>query len=142
VLIKWGSTAREQLIKIEKIYASDMCTLVFPAGFCSRKIDGKVQDVEWNPSFVKKAKKYNLPVIPVSVKAVNTKRFYNINIWRRRLGVKVNLELMTLPDEMFKQGGKTITFTIHPAIPASELTASGKPKDWSQRIRDIVYSKL
>ena len=137
---KLGSTARKQLLKIEEIYKSDMCILVFPAGFCSRKIDGIIQDVEWNPSFAKKSKKYNIPVIPTSVKAYNTKRFYNINVWRRRFGIKTNLELLTLPDEMFKQKGKSIEFTIHPAISAHELTKTGNAKDWSNRIREIVYS--
>jgi putative hemolysin len=139
---KHGSSGREQLLKIEEIYKSDMCTLVFPAGYCSRKIDGVVKDAVWNPSFTKKANKYNIPIVPASIKAVNTKRFYAINIWRRRFGIKANIELVTLPDEMFKQKGKTIDFILHPAISKSELTKTGKAKDWSNKVREIVYSSL
>ncbi len=137
---KLGGSSRTQLLEIEKLYQSGQCIMVFPAGFCSRLINGKIQDVEWNTSFIKKSMKYHLPITPAYIKGRNTKRFYGINLWRRRLGVKFNLELLTLPDEMFKQKGKNLDINFYKTVEPQELSQFTGINEKSLHIRNIVYN--
>ena len=51
-----GRQKREDMEAIDKAYNDpDMQLLNFPAGFCSRYIDGKIQDVEWKKSVITQA---------------------------------------------------------------------------------------
>ncbi|MBL7917458.1 MAG: 1-acyl-sn-glycerol-3-phosphate acyltransferase, partial [Bacteroidia bacterium] len=105
---KVGNSSRGALQTIEEVYSSDAAILIFPAGLVSRKLKDGIKDLEWNKSFISKAKKYNKAIIPVYIEGQNSKFFYNFALWRKRLRIKGNLEMLLLPDEMFKQQGKTI----------------------------------
>ena len=137
---KHGTNAKSNLIRIEEIYASDMAVMIFPAGLCSRKINGTVQDLEWQKSFVTKARKYQTPVVPVLVKAKNSNWFYGLSRFRTKLGIKANLEMFYLPDEMFKQKGNTIDLIIGKQIEAGELSEEKNDREWAQIIKAFVYS--
>jgi putative hemolysin len=139
---KTGAAGRKQLMAIEELFASDKCVVVFPAGFCSRRIDGKIRDVEWSASFIKKAIKYKKGIIPASITAQNSERFYRINTWRRRLGIKFNAELITLPDEMFKQKGKEMIMEFNPMISYETFSNEKQANEWAQWMREKVYSKI
>ena len=76
------------------------------------KKNGIVQDLEWRKTFVTKAKKYNKPIYPVYISGQNSNRFYKIAKWRSLFGIKINLEMFFLVDEMFKQKGNTIDITM------------------------------
>ncbi len=55
---KVGRNTIKYLSEIEKIYASDDCLLIFPAGLVSRRQeDGSIQDLEWKKSFISKSQK-------------------------------------------------------------------------------------
>lgn len=131
---KHGSNQKESLEAIDAHYASGRPTLIFPAGLCSRKVNGKIVDLEWKKSFVGKAKKYKLPIVPTHINAHNSAFFYNLAVWRKRLGIKANVEMFYLVDEMFKQKNQTITITFgKPIQPVqfeslSDLTATEKIK--------------
>src|SRR5690606_22391341 len=62
---KIGGQAKSGIMAIDQAYASDNALLVFPAGLVSRKIKGKVADLEWKKSFITKAKKYKRDVVPI-----------------------------------------------------------------------------
>jgi hypothetical protein len=49
---KHGANAKEDLEKVDQLYASDQMVFVFPAGLVSRKKKGKVEDLEWKKTFV------------------------------------------------------------------------------------------
>lgn len=49
---------------------------IFPAGRLSRIINGRLQDPEWASSCVSIAKKYNIPILPVSIKGPNAFWFH------------------------------------------------------------------
>jgi 1-acyl-sn-glycerol-3-phosphate acyltransferase len=114
--------------------------LTFPAGLCSRKIDGKIQDVEWKKSFISKAVEYQRDVVPVFYEGRNSSFFYRIANIRRKLGMKMNYEMIYLPDEMFKL--KHTTFRIHFGKPISWHTFnnSRRPQEWAQTVRESVYN--
>ena len=93
---------------MDRTYASEECIIVFPAGLVSRKQNGLVRDLEWKKSFVTQAVDHGRMIQPVFIEGENSKFFYNFAMWRKRLGIKVNIEMLFLPDEMFKARKETI----------------------------------
>ncbi|MBS1634800.1 MAG: 1-acyl-sn-glycerol-3-phosphate acyltransferase [Bacteroidetes bacterium] len=137
---KVGATTRDALKVIEDVYASDAAVLVFPAGLVSRKQNGGIKDLEWNKSFVSKALKYNKPILPVFIEGKNSNFFYNFSMWRKRLGIKGNIEMLFLPDEMFKQKDQTIRIHFGKPFDASMLDNSKDQAQWAREIKSYVYS--
>jgi putative hemolysin len=138
---KHGMNGREYRERFEQVYKSDQCLLIFPAGLVSRKQEkGKIEDLRWKKSVIQKAQQYDKPIIPVHITAKNSNKFYNIAKWRKKLGVKANLEMFFLADEMFKQRGKTIHFEIGTPIPSSHWDSSKTPEQWVQWLKQEVYS--
>lgn len=134
-----GTNAREALSMISEAYGSGKAILIFPSGFVSRKINGKIQDLPWQKSVIAKARQHDLPIIPVFVHGKNSKRFYRISSFRKIFGIKINFEMFTLPDEMFKQKGKTIKMTFGNLIPTEKI-AKGKPQEVADKMRLFLYS--
>ncbi|MDX9695664.1 MAG: 1-acyl-sn-glycerol-3-phosphate acyltransferase [Bacteroidales bacterium] len=136
---KHGKQSVQYVKRIEEIYKSDAQVLNFPAGMCSRKVNGKITDLEWMKSFVAKAVQHKRDVVPVFVDGTNSKFFYYLSNIRTKLGVKANLEMFYLPDEMFKQKGKTITLTFGKPIPYSTFDKSFSHLEWAQKVKEHVY---
>lgn len=137
---KVGGTSRTALQTIEEVYSSGAAILIFPAGLVSRKQDDDIKDLEWNKSFISKALKYNKPILPVFIEGNNSKFFYNFAKWRKRLGIKANLEMLLLPDEMFKQKNKAIK--VHFGFPISPeiLSKNKSQREWANELKEYVYS--
>lgn len=136
---KHGTNTKNNLLRIEQLYAEGHCILIFPAGLCSRKQNGKIIDLPWQKSFINQAIKNQLPIIPTFINAKNSNKFYNIAIIRKWLGIKANLEMFFLPDEMFKQKGKTIHFTFGKPIPAATFNKSKNTYQWAQKLKHFIY---
>lgn len=137
---KHGSNPRAAMRIIDEAYASDKAVVIFPAGLVSRKIDGKIQDLEWTKSFITKAVKYKKSVVPVHIGGTNSKWFYNLSRYRQKLGIKANLEMFILVNEMYKQQGQTIKMTFGEEIPADTFDKSKSPVEWANYVRDKVYA--
>ena len=129
---------------INDTFASEKMILYFPAGLVSRKqrYNGKtvVRDLEWKNTFIKKARKYQRDVIPVYVAGQNSEWFYNLARWRKRLGIKANIEMLYLVDEMAKQFNKTITLMVGDIIPHTTFDKSKSEAEWAAWIKDQVYN--
>lgn len=97
--------------------------LTFPAGLCSRCTKGVVEDIEWRPNFIKRAVQTDRLIVPVYVEGHLSKRFYRLARWRKRLGIKVNIEQIYLPDEMFRQRGGNFKLIFGKPISVKELRA-------------------
>jgi len=137
---KHGSNARKSLEAIEQAYSGGHAVLVFPAGLCSRKMDdGQIRDLVWQKSFVARAQKYQLPVVPTFIEGRNSNWFYNLARWRKKLKINVNLEMFYLPDEMFKQRGQNIHIIFGRPIPARVFDSSKKQEEWAALLRAFVY---
>ena len=137
---KLGTNAKRSLLAVERQFASDGATLIFPAGMVSRDQGGKIFDLKWNKSFITKSVKYQTDIIPTFVEASNSKRFYNIAKWRKRLGIKLNIEMLLLPSEMFHQKGKTITIHFGKPIPAYLIKNIGEHHKIANAMRHFVYT--
>ncbi len=137
---KHGTNARAALGAIDEAYASGGTMLIFPAGLCSRKQKNSlIRDLEWQKSFIARAQKYQLPIVPVFIKGANSNWFYNLANWRKRFGLKANIEMLYLPDEMFRQRGQNISLTFGPLIPAQTFDRRFRPQEWAELLRRFVY---
>ncbi len=136
---KHGKQARESAMMIEDAYASDSQILYFPAGLCSRKQKGKIEDLEWKKSFVAKAIKHNRDIIPVHFSGTNSNFFYKLANVRKFTGLSANIEMLYLPDEMFKQKNKEIKIRFGKPISHKELIEAGlSHQEWSDKLRELV----
>jgi putative hemolysin len=137
---KHGSQAKEAAKTIEETYAGPYAVLVFPAGLVSRKQNNGIKDLEWKKSFISKAIKYQKDVVPVFIEGNNSPFFYNLARFRKRVGIKANIEMFYLPDEMFKQKGKVITIHIGKPIDYQFFDKSKSQAAWAEFVKNKVYS--
>ena len=137
---KYGSQSRDTATQIEEALKSDNQFITFPAGLCSRmQPDGTIADLTWQKAAVVHAINYKRDIVPVYFDAQNSKFFYRFAKWRKRLGIKFNIELIFLPKEMIKQCGTTLRAIIGEPIPWNSLD-SRAPKKQAAELREIVYS--
>lgn len=137
---KHGRNSREAIMMMEKLYQSEALVLVFPAGLVSRRQKGGIRDLEWQKSFITRSVKYQRDVVPVHIDGRNSDFFYSLANWRKRLGLKMNIEMLYLPDEMFKQRNKKITITFGKPISCSNFTNKLSHLQWAQKVKDHVYT--
>ena len=90
-------------------------------------------------TFVSKAKKYQKPVVPIHINGRLTDRFYRLANFRKFLGVKLNIEMFYLVDELFKQKNMTIDIAIGAPIEPSVFTKEKSDKAWAQWVKDMAY---
>ncbi len=136
---KVGKNAVESLQMVEKQFASETATFIFPAGLVSRKTKGKIEDLEWKKTFISKAKKYGKPVIPVHIDGRLTNRFYRLANVRKFLGIKLNIEMFFLVDELFKQRNTRIDIVIGEPIMPETFTRERSDKDWANWVKAKAY---
>ncbi|MDE7420244.1 MAG: hypothetical protein K2N35_08545 [Muribaculaceae bacterium] len=80
-------------------------------------------------------------IVPVRFVALNRKCFYRLAKWRKKLGIKVNIEQATLPAELCASRGKRFRIIIGKPISVSDLKKSGKSyPQLAEEIRGKVYT--
>ncbi|HIW97141.1 MAG TPA: acyltransferase [Candidatus Tidjanibacter gallistercoris] len=121
-------------------FASDLPIVTFPAGLCSRRRRGVVRDLEWKPNFVKKAAAYDRDVVPVYFDGQLSDFFYRLSNIRTSLGIGVNIEMLYLVDEMFRQAGSDFEMTIGAPIPSASLLEGRTPRQAADYVRRAVYA--
>ncbi|MBV6646341.1 MAG: 1-acyl-sn-glycerol-3-phosphate acyltransferase [Cyclobacteriaceae bacterium] len=136
---KVGKNAKESLQMVEEQFASESATFVFPAGLVSRKQHGEIKDLEWKKTFISKAKKYSKPIIPVYIDGRLTNRFYRLANFRKKLGIKLNIEMFLLADEMFKQENAKMKINIGEPILPETFDRSKSDLGWAQWVKEKVY---
>jgi hypothetical protein len=78
--------------------------------------------------------------VPVFIEGQNSKFFYNFAKWRKRVGIKANIEMLFLPDEMFKQKGNTIKIHFGKIIEPSLFYTVYTPQQWTNIMHDYIYT--
>jgi putative hemolysin len=136
---KHGANSREVSKLIEETYAGEHAVLVFPAGLVSRKQAEGVKDLEWKKSFISKAKRYKKDVVPVYIEGKNSDFFYNLARFRKQLGIKANVEMFYLADEMFAQRGKKVVIHIGKPISYEYFDKLKTETEWAEEVKRIVY---
>lgn len=136
---KLGANSREVSKLIEETYAGENAVLVYPAGLVSRKQAEGVKDLEWKKSFISKAKRYKKDIVPVYTEGKNSNFFYNLARFRKQLGIKANIEMLYLADEMFSQRGKKVVIHIGKPISYEYFDKSKTETEWAEEVKKIVY---
>lgn len=137
---KFGKMKHDNAKAYNDAFASDVQILYFPAGLCSRMNDGKIADPEWKNTFIKKAKEFDRDIVPVYFEGRNSNFFYRLAKIRKLFKIKFNIEMMFLPDEMFKQKGQRFDIYFGTPIPISSIDSSRSISDWTKTIREITYN--
>jgi 1-acyl-sn-glycerol-3-phosphate acyltransferase len=138
----FGKTSLQAQRGIEQVLSSnDIQLLTFPAGRVSRKKEGKVEDLPWNRSIVRFAKKHKRDLIPVYVDAVNSRTFYFVSGLRKLLRLrKLNIEIFLIPGEFFKKEDQEIPVYFGKPIPYSRFeNDTMSEQDWAQVVKREVY---
>lgn len=136
---KHGAQTADYAKQLDNAYNSSAQILYFPAGLCSRKQKGKIEDLEWKKNFIAKAVKHQRDVVPVYFSGRNSSFFYNLAKLRAFLGIKANLEMLYLVDEMFKQKGKSISVIIGKPISHKIFDKTRTPQLWANWLKARVY---
>lgn len=136
---KHGANTKIALEELDNVFASEQAVFVFPAGLVSRRKRGSIQDLEWKKTFVTRAKKYQRQVIPVYIDGGLSNFFYRLSNFRSAIGLKANIEMLYLVDEMFKQENKTIRVRFGEPIPHTAFDQSKKDLEWAQWVKNKVY---
>lgn len=137
---KHGKNTAQVLDQIDTYYAGEGVVIIFPAGLVSRKQNGVIRDLQWKKSFVTKAKKYQRNIIPVHITGKNSNFFYNLSMIRGKLGIKANLEMFYLMDEMYHQLGKNIHIRFGKPIQHTMLTSQYNDGQWADKIKEHIYN--
>jgi putative hemolysin len=137
---KHGAQGKEAARLIDEAYASDDQILYFPAGLCSRKKRGVIKDLVWHKSFITKSVSHKRDIIPAFFSGRNSDFFYNLSNFRNFLGIKANLEMLYLADEMFKQKNKEISLVIGQKIPWETFDKKRTPIEWAAWVREKTYN--
>lgn len=125
--------------RFDEALFGELPILTFPAGLCSRRIDGRIADPEWKTSFLKKAYASQRQIVPVFVEGRLSDFFYNVDRFRKALGIRFNIEMLRLPDEMFSQKGKHFRIAVGDPIPVAELQHCGSLREQTEEVRKKTY---
>ena len=136
---KTGGQVRNLPQLIKEIYSSDATLMIFPAGLCSRRIKGKIQDLPWTKNFIKMSRDTNRWVIPMHFVGRNSNRFYNIANLCKFFKLKFNLAMLFLPDEAFRSKHKTFKIIFGKPIPPETFDKSKTDLEWAAWVREKVY---
>jgi len=136
---KTGKQSRDFPRQVEACFQSDNHVIMFPAGICSRKQHGVIKDLDWKKTFISKSVEYHRDVVPMHFDGRNSDFFYRLANWSKALGIKFNIAMLYLVDEMMKNRHKTFTITIGKPIPWQTFDKSRNSTEWAQYVKDIVY---
>lgn len=136
---KHGKTAGDSLKAVDELFSSEKAIVIFPAGLVSRKNNGKIEDLEWKKTFITRARKYKKDIIPIYIEGENTKFFYNLSKIRTSIGIKANIEMLYLVDEMYRQKDKTYSIVFGKPISVDTFTKDKTDAEWAHHMKKIVY---
>ena len=136
---KHGGHSRGVAKVLAETYDSDEQILIFPSGLASRKIKGKIIDLEWKKHFITKAIQHKRDVVPIFIKGGNSKRFYRVANFRKFFKIKWNLEMFLLPGETINHRNADVHIYFGKPIPFAFFDKSKSHKEWARYVKDRVY---
>jgi len=138
---KGVANKQENLRLFNETFAGDRAICYFPFGLCSRKVKGgKIMDLDWKKTFISKSKEYHRDIVPTHIDGHNTRFFYNLARLRKRLKIKVNIEMAFLADEFFKQRNQTLTIVFGKPIPYQTFDNRHTDAEWAEILRCFSYN--
>jgi len=137
-----GNSTRPMLETVDKIYSSEMAIPIFPAGLVSRKFKkNEIKDLTWKKSFITKSKYYHKDIVPIFIEGENSRFFYNFAALRKKIGIKINLEMFFLVNEMFDHKDKKVILHFGKAVSYKVFDKTHSDAEWANIFRDELYTK-
>lgn len=136
---KTGNQSRNFPAMVEAGFKSDNHMLMFPAGICSRKHGDEIRDIAWKKTFITKSVEYQRDVVPIHFGGQNSPFFYKLANFSDKYVKKVNIAMLFLVDEMYKNVHKTFRVAIGKPIPWQTFDKSKTSAQWAQYVQNIVY---
>lgn len=137
---KTGRQARNFPQQVNAAFESDNHIVMFPAGLCSRKTKGAIRDLDWKKTFITKSVQTQRDVVPVHFEGENSKFFYRLANINKALGLKFNIAMLYLSDEMYKNRDKKFKVTIGKPIPWQTFDKTKSATEWAQHVKELVYT--
>lgn len=140
VAVGRGMQEKSSVEKLDELFTSDNQIVMFPSGVVSRLNGDRVEDPEWKKMFVKKARDYNRRVVLIHCTGQSSNFFLKLSNLRKRLGIKVNIEMLFFPREMFGYAGKKIEVSILDTVSVTDEKFAGMTDHQiAQELRRMVY---
>lgn len=98
-----------------KAFADERPVMIFPAGRLARRIEGEIQDPDWEPSAVSLARKHDAPIVPIWMDGPYPFFFHTFD------RISKELRDITLFHELLNKKGRLFTLKVGPPIPPSKL---------------------
>lgn len=136
---KTGSQSRDFPAMVEAGFKGDNHIIMFPAGLCSRRTNGVVRDILWRKTFVVKSVETQRDVVPIHFGGQNSNFFYTLANFCKRTGIKFNVAMLFLVDEMYKNTHKRFSVKIGKPIPWQTFDKSRTPAQWAAWVQKKVY---
>lgn len=136
---KTGNQSRNFPAMVEAGFKSDNHMLMFPAGLCSRRKKGIVRDLTWKKTFISKSVEYHRDVVPIHFGGQNSDFFYRLANFSDSYLKKVNVAMLFLVDEMYKNVHKKFRVKFGKPIPWQTFDKSKSPMEWAKFVYDRVY---
>ena len=124
--------------RIAKMFNSDQQVVVFPAGLCARKIKGKITEMPWKKMFVTQARRYERDVVPVHMSGHNSNWYFFLCKLSKFLRLKINIGMLYLVDELFKQRGNEFVITFGEPVPYTTFDKSKTDLQWAAEMQERV----
>ena len=124
--------------RIAKMFTSDQQVVVFPAGLCAKKVKGKVTEMPWKKMFVTQARRYERDVVPVHISGHNSRWYFFLSKLSKFLRLKINIGMLYLVDELFKQRGNEFVITFGEPIPHTTFDKSKTDREWAAEVQERV----
>ena len=133
-----GKQTREISEGLTRMFESPYQVLVYPAGKCARKEHGKVTEQPWKKMFITQSKRYQRDVIPVHISGHNSKWYFFLSWLSRTLGLKFNIGMLYLVDELFKKAGEEFVITFGKPVPYTTFDKTKTDPQWANEIKEQV----
>lgn len=125
---------RETLKLAGEAFEQGKCIVIFPSGKLAKMIDGELTEQEWHSTAIGLARKKKAPIVPLHVRARNSRFYYSL--------ARLNGELrdITLFHELLNKKGARFGMEFGPLIPHEHL--AGDALAITARMRDYVSYEL
>ena len=137
---KFGKNKTSVREQINAAFSADHALCIFPAGKVSRKVKGNVEDLAWKRTFVQYARELNREIIPIFIDGKLSKFFYRLANFRQFIGIKSNIEMFYLANELYKQKNRTFRFIVGEPINVCKQYPELSDTDTTLKIRETLYA--
>ena len=134
----FGRQTRLAASNLTDMFASDYQVMIYPAGACAKRIKGRIVEEPWKKTFVTQARRYQRDVIPMHLSGHNSNRFFFLSRLSKFLGLKFNLGMIFLVDELFRKRHGHFVITFGKAIPWQTFDQTKTDQQWADWVKAQV----